>query len=405
VAEPVAAVAAAGAPAPPAPEMATATQLLAIERLGPDVPVPDDVRARALARLPETGKTADHLGPSPDPLPGTSLSVPTAAVAAGAGVVFALLILALAGAFKSARPPTAADPVATPEAPPPALEAVAAPAARGANGEATAPARPRVAPRRLARGLIGYWEFEESADRWAIADSSGKAQHCVLKTGGRGAVDAKGVAAGVIGGALPLDGRRWLDCPPTPAAAAGARPGSGELSVALWVKPVRRGGRETLVARLGGERPRRLFAVRLAGRSIELAGLAGEGTLVRARRPDAGRGWFHLAAVRDGAVAALFVDGVEVGRREPRRRRAAAAAAATASSTGASLAIGAVPTATRGSARARGEARPVERFQGLLDEVRVYDRALRPDEIRSLAAARKGAALERDAPTAFAQKR
>jgi RNA polymerase sigma-70 factor, ECF subfamily len=406
VVEPAAA-SAANAPAPPAPAMATATQLLAIERLGPDVPVPDDVRARALARLPETGRAADTLGPSPQPVPGTSLSVPTAAVAAGIGVVFALLILALAGAFKSGRPPGSADPVAGAETSPPVVELGAAPtAARAPAGGGAAPARPRPLPRRLARGLVGYWEFEESADRWAIADSSGKAQHCVLKTGGRGAVDAKGVASGVLGGGLALDGRRWLDCPATTGTApgAGARQASGELSVAMWVKPVRRGGRETLVARAGGERTRRLYAVRLAGRSIELAGLAGEGTLVRARRPDPGRGWFHVAAVRDGGAASLFIDGVEVGKREPRRWRASAAAASAAAS-GGTLAIGATPAAARRARGARSEMRPVDRFQGLLDDVRVYDRALRPEEIRTLAGVRKGASVEREAPTAFAQER
>ncbi|HZM27048.1 MAG TPA: LamG domain-containing protein, partial [Gemmatimonadales bacterium] len=69
--------------------------------------------------------------------------------------------------------------------------------------------------------------------------------------------------------------------------------------------------------------------------------------------------WTHLAATHDGTTLRLYVNGVQVGSR--------AVAGALLTSTGA-LRIG-------------GNSIWGEFFQGRIDEVRVYNRALSPSEI------------------------
>ena len=70
--------------------------------------------------------------------------------------------------------------------------------------------------------------------------------------------------------------------------------------------------------------------------------------------------WYHVAGTHDGTTMRLYVDGVEIGSR--------AVSGTVATGTGVQINSG------------------NERFDGLLDDVRVYDRALSPCEIALLAA-------------------
>jgi hypothetical protein len=71
--------------------------------------------------------------------------------------------------------------------------------------------------------------------------------------------------------------------------------------------------------------------------------------------------WAHLAATYDGSMQRLYVDGVQVASRTQ---------------------TGAITTST-GSLRIGGNAVWGEYFQGRIDEVRIYNRALSQTEIQS----------------------
>ena len=76
--------------------------------------------------------------------------------------------------------------------------------------------------------------------------------------------------------------------------------------------------------------------------------------------------WTHVAAVWDGAAMMLYKNGVEIGSLEK--------GGVLSTNSDASVAIGNQPVGT--------EARP---WDGLIDDVRLYDRGLSADEILELA--------------------
>jgi RNA polymerase sigma-70 factor (ECF subfamily) len=223
----------------------------------------------------------------------------------------------------------------------------------------------------LARDLVGYWPFDDLPASATARDLSPGAHDCALHD-----IDpAAARVEGRHGRAIDLGGGGWLECAQpelpdgTPAPA---------LSISLWVKRARIApAHQALVSRemepshedfifFGFDRDR-LKATSHAWLGRVGAELPGE----------IGR-WSHLALTHaaDG-TAKLYADGVEVatnhvGHRTMRGGRAP-------------LMVGA------GFARADRQVR--QRFEGAIDELALYTRALSAAEVRLLAAGAQPGAL------------
>jgi hypothetical protein len=200
-------------------------------------------------------------------------------------------------------------------------------------------------------GLVAAYGFEEGTGT-AAADSSG--------TGNNGVLNGPAwTAAGKFGGALSFDGvNDWVTI-----ADANSLDLSSRLTLEAWIRPTSiadwssvilkergTGGLAySLYAADGANRPPSAYIYR--SRDVAAVGTA-------ALPPNA---WSHLAATYDGANVRLYVNG---------------ALAATTAITG-NIA------ATTNPLRIGGNAVWGEFFSGLIDEVRVYNRALSLAEVQA----------------------
>jgi glucose/arabinose dehydrogenase len=202
-----------------------------------------------------------------------------------------------------------------------------------------------------APGLVAAFGFDEGVGG-SVADASGR--------GNGGVVAGAGWAAGGrFGSALSFDGvNDWV----TVADAASLDLAAG-MTLEAWVRPSGLGSVwRTVVLKETAS----YFAYALYGntsgtpRPSAHVYIGGDrNTRGTAQLPV--NAWSHLAATYDGAVLRLFVNGVQVSTR---------------ATTGAMA-------ASSGPLRIGGNAVWPEWFQGLIDEVRVYDRALSAAEIQT----------------------
>jgi glucose/arabinose dehydrogenase len=201
----------------------------------------------------------------------------------------------------------------------------------------------------LPQGLVAAYSFDEGSGGVA-GDATGKGHVGTI-------AGATWTAAGKFGGALSFDGvDDWV----TVADANDLDLTTG-MTISAWVRPATLGTRwRTVLFKEGGPLAYSLYAhERGAGPVSEV--LAG-GALRLARRttPLPLNAWSHLAATYDGAALRLYVDGTLAG---------------STASTG-SMAV------TSGVLRIGGNNVWNEWFSGLIDEVRIYDRALSQSEIQ-----------------------
>jgi hypothetical protein len=202
--------------------------------------------------------------------------------------------------------------------------------------------------------LIAYYNLDEVAgDR--VRDGSGRNHHGVAR--GRLAF-----VPGRFSNGVRLDGGSWIEIP-----AAADLELFDSFTLAAWVKPDRLDGLAGLVAR--ADDGWRSYYLGLAGESAEI-GWDGVQTEVAVRGgvfPAAGE-WVHVAATVDEILnTRLYLDGQLV---------ATARAPFSPSRTGSPvpLVLG----------RLGGLGGPAL-YHGVLDEVRVYSKALSDDDIRELA--------------------
>ena len=332
--------------------------LLALERELPSTPaaIRRRLRARLQQALAHEAQRAPGLPTHGAPGRGSSI---------GQGAVLAALpVLALLGAAA----------VWSRQTPAPAQPAPAAPETREiqpplpslpASARATPPAPPAlITPLDLGRDLVGHWAFDDRTHGAEAADSSGLGHPCQL----RHLDPAAAWVEGGRGGAMALAFNGWLECP---QPALPRRPGAA-MTVAAWVK------------RAGNPRFHHAIAMRpaAAGRSnyfffgfvddqLVVSGSGWEGTLSAPVPPAIGT-WMHVAFSHDlDRSTRLYVDGHEVARSSSRPRAMGA--------TDRPLLIG-------GGLAGSDRTHVGQLFEGTLDEVVVYERALDEAELRALAA-------------------
>ena len=205
----------------------------------------------------------------------------------------------------------------------------------------------------LTRGLLGRWTFDEG--KGAIAgDVSGRDNHGKIMGGAKW-------AKGKIGGALEFDGSDDFVSIPN----EGAFDITDGVTVSAWIrvesftKPwqafVTKGDRAWRLHR-ANETKGVGFACSDLSRQ-EVGDLLGKADIADSQ-------WHHVAGVLDGDKALIFVDGVKD----------------TSAASSPKISVNDYPVLIGANAQRAGRL-----FHGLIDDVRIYDRALSADELRVLA--------------------
>ena len=210
-------------------------------------------------------------------------------------------------------------------------------------GAGLAIVRPMAAADKSSTGLIASWSFDESLHQF-IPDLSGQANEVIVRAGT--------LVKGVRNSGLEFDGRKTsASCAPTPQLNP-----KRALSVEAWIKPYSLAeGEFSAVVRKDGS-----YALRFGdGRLAFLLWIRGQAVYLNSKKtywaPDH---WHHVAATYDGAEMRLFVDG-KLDKSSPQTGEIDASPAVCGI----------------------GSSGNQQLFHGVIDEVRIYDRALMPDEI------------------------
>ncbi len=224
-----------------------------------------------------------------------------------------------------------------------------------------------VATADLMDGLVAYWPLDEGSGN-AAADASGNGHDAALMAGAQWETSGPQVGSA----AIELDG-------------AGGRLTAGTFDVvgggitlAAWIKPddfdvgdarviskaTDWGGNDHywMLSTINANHVLR-FRLKTDDGQDTATLIAGSGELVAGE-------WVHVAATWDGSTMRLYKNGEEVGS-------IAKGGAAVATDASVEVAIGNQPLDTP---------HPSLDFDGMVDDVVVYSRALSPDELNSLAA-------------------
>jgi hypothetical protein len=220
--------------------------------------------------------------------------------------------------------------------------------------------RPKQPPRTgpVLAAPVAWWKFDEESGETA-ANAAGPLLAGRLEGDPRWAPDQ-----GRHQGSIELDGvDDWIEC--TDSTDLGIRE---NLSVSVWIKPrMTPPGGDTLLAkgeawglqRLGdtGELEFTLTGPQPGGPAKR------DAPRVVCKRTLADDQWHHVVAVYDGKRMALYVDGAEVD----------------SMNASGLIALNNLPLALGDNAANRGH-----RWNGWLDDARLYDRGLTVEEIKTL---------------------
>jgi PKD repeat protein len=201
-----------------------------------------------------------------------------------------------------------------------------------------------------APGLVAAYAFDEGAG-FSAADRSGLGNVGTLS-------GASWVPAGRFGGAVSFDGvNDWVS-----VADAASLDLSGGMTLEGWVRPSAAGSswRTVLLKETSGNLAYALYSNEGSDRPSGHVNVAGDRE-TRGTGAVALNAWTHLATTYDGATLRLFVNGVQVSTR----------------------ALPGQILQTTGAMRIGGNGVWPEWFQGLIDELRVYNRALTPQELQT----------------------
>jgi glucose/arabinose dehydrogenase/PKD repeat protein len=221
------------------------------------------------------------------------------------------------------------------------------------------------APARAATGLVAAYGLNQSSGT-AVTDASG--------TGNNGSTSGTTWnASGRFGPALSFDG----------SSASVTIPDSGSLDLSsgmtleAWVNPSAAAGpwRTVVFKQASGGMVYALYSNNGASRATGQLSILGEQNAVGTSVVSANT-WTHLATTYDGATLRLYVNGTQVGSKAQ---------------------AGNIPAST-GALRIGGNSVWGEWFAGLIDEVRIYSRALTAGEIQTDMATPIGAAASDTTP-------
>jgi hypothetical protein len=228
------------------------------------------------------------------------------------------------------------------------LTAVARDAA--ANTTVSAPVAVTVSNAAPAAGVVAAYAFSDGAGT-TVRDSSGNANNGT-------AANATWSTAGKTGGALSFNGTSSLVTVPD-SASLDLTTG---MTLEAWVRPTATGTawRTVLFKEQAGGMVYSLYANQQTNRPVGQVNIGGEQNAVGTAAVPL-NAWTHLAVTYDGAALRLYVNGTLV--------------TTTATS-------GAIPTST-GALRIGGNTIWPEWYAGLLDDVRVYNRALTAAQIQA----------------------
>jgi len=220
------------------------------------------------------------------------------------------------------------------------------------------PARPAVPPTSTptttapqTAGLVAAYSFDETSGA-TVADTSGN-----NNTGTLGSTVTRSTQ-GRFGGALVFSGDSYVTIPNSASLALTAG-----MTLEAWVFPTASTGLE---AALMKEQPGGLvYALYTSSSSSRPMVYFNTGPSTNRHRYLSGPGalplntWSHLAATYDGATLRLYINGAQVSSQSH---------------------TGSLVTST-GALRIGGDSMWGEYFRGMIDEVRIYNRALTPTEI------------------------
>ncbi len=202
-------------------------------------------------------------------------------------------------------------------------------------------------------GPVAAYGFEEPSGA-AVADSSG--------TGNNGTLaNATRTTAGRFGSALTFNGSNaWVTVPDAPSLDL-----TSSMTLEAWVRPATLAGawRTVLMKEQAGNLVYDLYAGRTGSPAAPLSEVYASGSPVAAQATTglALNTWSHLASTYDGEIVRLYVNGIQVATQ---------------------AAVGDLPNST-GALRIGGNNIWSEWFDGQIDEVRVYGRALTGAEIQT----------------------
>jgi hypothetical protein len=201
--------------------------------------------------------------------------------------------------------------------------------------------------------LNAYWKLDETNGAVTVADSSGK--------GNAGVPVGVTWVTGRSGNAASFDGATSVI---TVSNSASLDPSA--ITIAAWINPTAwgAGNNRRILQKGNGDNQYRLLD---EGDQLKFEIFGANNTTVTITAPLPATGtWSHVAGTYDGATARLYVGGAQV---------ASAPATIAMPTTTDPLCIGNKCASTA----------PGDHFNGLLDEVRLYGRALSAGEITTLA--------------------
>jgi hypothetical protein len=204
----------------------------------------------------------------------------------------------------------------------------------------------------LATGLVGWWLLNEGIGITAF-DSSQQGNHATLA----GTTPTRW-SGGPSGPLLWMTGTHYVDTNVERVGSTGLFASSTErFSVSAWFST---SVNSTIVARASGTGANRTFQLFTSAGALLVYVRGSSAFITTAYTLGA---WYHTCVTWDGSLARLYVDGVFKG---------STAAGTAAEETGQRIIIGA---RTNGTAAL---------LNGLIDDIRIYDRALSSDEIGML---------------------
>jgi hypothetical protein len=227
--------------------------------------------------------------------------------------------------------------------------------------------RPALDPRSaaaLARGVVGYWRFDDGPGSTTAQDSSGNGNNCVL----RNMHPATDWTDGPLGGAITFASEGWLECPRTEALARI----QNAMTISLWVKRTgRKNHVRALVTRAFEGTDRDRFHLGFSDDDLVLRSRV-QGRSTYGPFPAVRGHWLHVAATRgaDG-ISRLYIDGEEIRSKFSDQL---------------AMGGGSDPLIIGGGNNTADPTHVKEHLEGVMDELIIYDRALGPEEIAALAA-------------------